>query len=66
MRDLKRIHEVCEIIEKVWETVPDWRFGQLFYNIVIRQIGDPFFVEDDKLLKLFQEELRIKELLKEK
>ena len=66
MRDKKRIHKVCETIEKVWETVPDWRFGQLFYNIVIRQVGDPFFIEDNDLLKLFEEELRIKDLLKEK
>ena len=66
MRDPKRIHEVCETIEKVWETVPDWRFGQLFYNIVMRQNPDPFFIEDNDLLKLFEEELRIKDLLKEK
>ena len=66
MRDPKRIHEVCETIEKVWENVPDWRFGQLFYNIVMRQNPDPFFISDKDLLKLFEEELRIQNLLKEK
>ncbi|WP_444915414.1 hypothetical protein [Microbulbifer sp. TRSA007] len=33
MRDPKRIQEIQELIEKLWEKDPDLRFMQLIYNI---------------------------------
>ena len=54
MRDPKRLDEVLSEIKKSWEKNPDWRFGQFFFNTVINEIGDPFFIEDDALLLLIK------------
>lgn len=57
MRDPKRIKQMCEIIEKVWNEVPDWRLGQLLFNATGKY--DIFYVEDDvmanALLRLLNE-----------
>jgi hypothetical protein len=45
MRDPKRIRKLCNIIETVWEKVPDWRLGQLLFNATGKY--DIFYVEDD-------------------
>ena len=51
MRDPKRIHKFCEELERVWSTVPDWRFGQL----VVNALGvDPFYIEDDDAIKVLE------------
>lgn len=51
MRDLKRIDEVLNTVKTVWEQYPDMRFGQLVVNV----LGvDPFYIEDDVILKAFQ------------
>ena len=51
MRDPKRIDEVLNTIKTVWEQYPDMRFGQLVVNV----LGvDPFYIEDDVILKAFQ------------
>lgn len=51
MRDPKRIDEILNTVKKVWEQYPDWRFGQLVVNV----LGvDPFYIEDDIILKAFQ------------
>lgn len=51
MRDPKRIDEVLNTVKTVWEQYPDMRFGQLVVNI----LGiDPFYIEDDVILKAFQ------------
>ena len=47
MRDPKRIKELCNIIETVWEKVPDWRLSQLLYNATGKY--DIFYVEDDAI-----------------
>lgn len=52
MRDVKRIKPFLLEIEKSWSKYPDYRFGQWFFNEIINEIGDPFFIEDDDLLKL--------------
>jgi len=54
MRDVKRIKPFLLKIEKEWLKVPDWRFGQFFFNKVMNEIGDPFFIEDDELIKLIK------------
>ena len=67
MRDIARIPRILKLIYKYWIKHPDYRFGQLMYNIMMRmpevvqvsrdcKVGiDPFYLEDDK----FEEYLRI-------
>jgi uncharacterized protein YihD (DUF1040 family) len=52
MRDSKRIPRVLDLLEKVWQEVPDWRLGQLIENIA-RDMGwnDAYYMEDDDLEK---------------
>lgn len=50
MRDPNRIKPFLETIEKCWEQVPDWRFGQLIENLKRRlDIKDLFYIEDEEL-----------------
>lgn len=53
MRDSTRIHEICSLLEEIWETVPDWRFGQLLSNLDLFNKRDSisFYQEDDKTLQ---------------
>ena len=57
MRDPKRIKEFCDRLAKVWENVPDWRFGQILMNanVLIRcdftKCLDPFYDESVKTLE---------------
>ena len=59
MRDPERIDEFCEELKKMWQQVPDWRFGQLIVNalgeIQAKEKCDVFFVEDDKMLEDLKE-----------
>ena len=55
MRDVKRIKPFLEEIEKLWEKVPDWRFGQLIVNVLGTCKKDPFFYEEDEMLELWKE-----------
>ena len=50
MRDFDRINNIMFLLQKGWEKVPDWRFGQLIENLK-RYIGveDLFYIEDDNL-----------------
>jgi len=52
VRDPKRIKSLLKELERLWKLVPDWRFGQLFVNVmdISGNTDDPFFVEDDKML----------------
>ena len=59
MRDISRISRILELIEYYWLKVPDWRLGQLFENIkTFSGKEDLFFIEDDKLMELFEEFFR--------
>ena len=51
-RNPQRIKEVLAIIEKIWNKVPDWRFGQLVLNFAIKMqiTNDGYSIEDDELL----------------
>ena len=59
MRDPKRIHEVCEALEKAWAGYPDLRLGQFLEGLNIfpaticnnRAVMVPFFQEDDITLE---------------
>ena len=49
MRDPNRIPIFCYKLAKIWESFPDWRFGQLISNLTNRK--DIFYIEDDELIK---------------
>lgn len=56
MRDPERIDRICDLLRDVWKLIPDWRLGQLIFNLTGRH--DCFYVEDDtleKALKLLKE-----------
>lgn len=47
MRDPNRINRICELLSEVWKQYPDWRLGQLLFNLTGRY--DMFYVEDDTI-----------------
>lgn len=55
MRDPKRIDKFCDELKAYWQHVPDWRFGQLMVNVLGTCKRDPFFYEEDEMLKVFEE-----------
>lgn len=58
MRDSKRIRKFCNMLATAWEVLPDWRFGQLLFNIFVQiksEGKDPFYVEDDAMIKYIEE-----------
>jgi hypothetical protein len=61
MRDEKRIPVLLEKLEKVWSKPAnvDLRLGQLLEILAIRvrNFNDAFYLEDDELIKLLDEEL---------
>ena len=48
MRDFNRIELFLETIGELWKKVPDWRFGQLVYNLLGSAL---FYLEDDEALE---------------
>ena len=54
MRDPKRIDPFCEKLAEVWKRFPDWRFGQLICNVYGEYGDDPFFIEDEESIKIFE------------
>lgn len=56
MRDPERIKIFCNELADIWETkCPDWRFGQLVGNVFRASNHDPFFVEEDEMMKMIKE-----------
>ena len=58
MRDPDRIDKFLHGLSECWKKVHDWRFGQLMVNVLgnMQATGrDPFFPEDDEMLKFFRE-----------
>lgn len=55
MRDVNRIDDFCDQLEAYWKLVPDWRFGQLIVNVFGSLQKDPFFIEEDEMLRYFKE-----------
>lgn len=61
MRDPNRIDQFVQELGEIWKTqCPDWRFGQLIFN-VIAATGDPFYLEDDAMLGRIKEYFKIEE-----
>ena len=54
MRDPARIDQFCDQLKTYWHTVPDWRFVQLICNVLGETQRDPFFIEEDEMLKVFE------------
>lgn len=54
MRKKERIKPFLERLEKVWELVPDWRFGQLMVNVFGSMNRDPFFPEDEEMIEIIE------------
>ncbi|HEY8805112.1 MAG TPA: hypothetical protein VIM42_08430 [Clostridium sp.] len=50
MRDPERIDEIIEELRICWKKYPDFRFGQLVYNINKSSNPDIFYPEDDMWL----------------
>lgn len=59
MRDPNRIKPFCDTLAELWESVPDWRFGQLMLNMFSdfepKTGRDVFYTEDDEMLKYFKD-----------
>ena len=52
MRNPNRIPEILAMLQKGWEKVPDWRFGQLVENLrTYIGVDDLFYIEDDKMIE---------------
>ncbi len=51
MRNKKRIPVILEMLEDIWVTKPDIRFGQLINNLFQSRFPDRdmFYVEDNEL-----------------
>lgn len=49
MRDPNRIDVICDLLKEVWKQYPDWRLGQLIFNMT--QQHDVFFIEDEKMIE---------------
>lgn len=56
MRDPKRIEPLLARLAQVWHQYPDWRLSQLIVNTCRdRGIDDPFYIEDEAFVKLFED-----------
>ena len=51
MRNPERIKPFLDELEKIWNEVPDWRFGQLVVNLFGT---DPFYIEDEQALEIIK------------
>jgi len=56
MRDEKRIKRILELIEKIWRSYPDIRFGQLLINMgLMKDNIQAWTYEDEELEKHLME-----------
>lgn len=52
MRDVSRIDKFLDELEDIWKThCPDWRFGQMISNVLNTFDIDPFFIEEEDMIK---------------
>lgn len=51
MRNPEKIKPFLSEIERVWNKVPNWRFGQFMLNWLNYLEKDPFYYEDNKMLE---------------
>lgn len=66
MRDVNRIDPFLKTLGDLWKRVPDWRFGQFICNTFGGFMTDPFFIEDDKMLKALCEYFEPDEVTEDK
>ena len=57
MRDPNRIDDFCRRLAVCRHQVPDWRFGQLMVNLFGAYGKDPFFPEDEEMIRFFEKKL---------
>lgn len=56
MRNPDRIYKFCNELANIWaDNAPDWRFGQLICNVFGTLNEDPFFPEEDRMIKIFKD-----------
>lgn len=56
-RNPNRIHEIMDKLQIIWEQSPDLRFFQLLNAMGLDSRVDYFFLEDDELLHILNEEI---------
>ena len=56
-RNPNRIHEIMDKLKILWEQSPDLRFFQLLNAMGLDSRVDYFFLEDDELLHILNEEI---------
>lgn len=56
-RSTEHIDEVLCRIGLLWKRIPDWRLGQVIYNLsqMDTRKRDLFYLEDEDFLKLIEE-----------
>lgn len=55
MRNPERIDEFMQRLHDIWkQECPDWRFGQLIFNVFNQLDFDPFMMEDNQMLYEFE------------
>lgn len=52
-RDPKRIGQMLELVQGIWEKNPDLRLGQLILNVCA--VSELYMMEDDKLAGFLKE-----------
>lgn len=55
MRDPARIDDFCRRLAVCWKQMPDVRFGQFIVNMFAFYGGDPFYVEDEKMIRFIED-----------
>lgn len=54
-RDINRIEPFMNRLAEIWKkNCPDWRFGQLMENVLNSFETDPWFLEEDEMIKRFE------------
>lgn len=61
MRDINRIEQFMDCLKECWKKVPDWRFMQLIINVQRAMGQDGFYIEDDKMIKIFKQYFNMEE-----
>lgn len=56
MRKKERIDIFLNQLGKIWkDKCPDWRFGQFMVNVLNTFDIDPFFLEEDDMIKKIEQ-----------
>ena len=58
MRDPKRIDRILDKVKKLWQEYPDYRFGQMVWNLSSGIDSNIFHIEDDLMETLIDDQLK--------